>query len=87
MDNNEVPIPAHHDQPKKRNLTVTVTLRDPTVFLVEVDWFAPSLNVVRCMLNEALQAVQEKIEDETALKFQRKTAAVAMLPQKKPGIV
>jgi len=64
-------------QPKRKPLSVTVTLRDPTIFLVEVDWFAPSLNVVRCMLNEALAAVNEKMQDEAAIKFQRKMAMAA----------
>ena len=79
------------DEPEqpKRQLTVTITLKDPTVFLVEVDWYAPSLNVVRCMLNEALAAVNEKIQDEAALKFQRKMsqAAIAAGAMRKPGIV
>jgi len=78
---------AEQQPPKRKLLSVTVTLRDPTIFLVEVDWCAPSLNVVRCMLNEALAAVNEKIQDEAAIKFQRKMAMAAAgtpLMTKKP---
>lgn len=81
MSNNE-------KKPEGRRPTITLTLTNPIVFNVEVNYEAPSLYLVRAMLNEGVHAIQRQINQAEAIEFQKRMegaqqAWAAM--QKNPG--
>ena len=56
------------DEPKKVP-TITISLVDIEKFQVTVDYFAPSVMLVRAMLNEAVKSIDRHIADQEAMEF------------------
>lgn len=74
---------------EKKVPSITITLKDQEMFQVAVEWYAPSLPLVRAMLSEAVKSVDRHIADQEALEFGERmgriqAAAAAMRKGKGP---